>query len=208
MATAAPLEKLHATCSSIRLATFQARGWGTPIDSVHETIAGMPCSFHLYRAEVPPTVNGGRPFHAILTDGLSDTQVVRGVPRTELLWYVDAPSSAHLEWLRFLCTVHRVDQVDLYHRIIPMTVPPVNLTPLARGSHLSSVTCVTPPLRRDQPPFVVGGAETYTLWVLPITETERDHLDDDGAAAQIALADLLDVNHHPFVLDPFRHTYV
>jgi hypothetical protein len=153
-------------------------------------------------------VNGGRPFHAILTDGLSDLNPVPGAPKSELVWYVDTPNSAHLAWLRFLCLVHRVDRVDLYHRIIPMTVPPVNLPALGVGSILRSVICLTPPLRHDQPPLVVGGAETYTLWVLPITEAERAYLNRKGPAAQDALGDLLDVNHHPFVLDPFRRSYV
>jgi hypothetical protein len=74
---------------------------------------------------------------------------------------------------------------------------------------LTSVTFITPPLARDQDPFLVDGVETYCLWVLPITENERRHLRGAvGSDFGNRLASLLDANQHPYLLDPSRASYV
>jgi hypothetical protein len=163
-------------------------------------------TIHAFEADVAPgnPLNGGRPFHILLTDGLSDEEIVPDVPRTELVWYVDKPDDVHVEWLRFLAMAHVVERKDLYQTTFPMAAPPSDLPALLEGSVLDWVTVLDAPLARDRAEFSVVGAPTGCLWVLPISAAERELVEKAGIAA---LCGRLQAHRHPTVLDPLRRSY-
>ena len=192
-----------------RLEVYRSR-WGDPVDSSTVKIGGgRSIKIHSFLITLATKeINDGNNFYALITDGLSDTAVVADIPRTEFIWYVNKPEDVHYNWLSFISTIHIVDKVDLFHRTLPIVPPPCNQQPLSPKSLLSSATVITPVLRRDMVSFNVQGAETYTLLVLPITESERAYLQNRNDNFGKALADLLEPNQHPVVLNPLRKSYV
>jgi hypothetical protein len=202
--TRAPMSQLHEVLSSLRLVQYRTR-WGDPIQTSAVEIGGGPLKLHVFAC----TDEHGRPFHTILTDGLSDYDNAIGAPRCELVWYVNTLTRELSDWLYFLGTVIRVDRLDPFYRIIPVASPPSNQSLLAPGSQLTSATFINSPLLRDKEAFVVQGKQAYALWLLPVTEAERAWLNTHkGEAFGAELGALLDRHQHPFVLDPMRASYV
>jgi Suppressor of fused protein (SUFU) len=201
---------LNKQLSAQRQAVYEAR-WGESVSTMEiELLDGKrTIEVHCYEVEnTNENVNGGKPFSILITDGLSDTSIIEDMPRTELIWYVQTDEDIYYDWLTFIGIVHLVDKIDLYERTIPIAVSPSNQAPLAPNSLLSSVTFVYPNLAKDQEPFDVDGDETYTLWVLPITENERTYLQNRGDEFGAVVGEMLDKNKHPFVLDRLRKSYI
>jgi len=147
------------------------------------------------------------PFDVLITDGLSDSEVAEGFPRTEFLWYVRRTADAHLQWLLFAGIVHLIDHVYPGSMTMPMCPP---CAALADHSLLTLAFFGTSIVKRDQDALTSHGVSVEWLWLLPLTETECAHLKKFGnrGASRAELYRILNARQHPWLLDPTRPSYV
>jgi hypothetical protein len=187
--------------SALRLAQYRTR-WGEPVSTKSFEVAGSEIHIHAFKTADP----SGKPFHVLLTDGLSNEEIVPDAPRNEFVWYVKKPEEIHYDWLTFVATVFLIDAVHLEMRMLPIASPPSNQAPLAKKSVLSSAVFIESILTRDREPLLVAGGKAQVLWLIPISEAERAYLREAEHMGE-ALGTMLEENEHPFVLDPLRKSY-
>ncbi len=149
--------------------------------------------------------------YVLLTNGMSDRRMTipeevlgTGVkPRTELMWYVRAPTPeiiANLRWLaqfpfldnRFLAFGHR----------IPMPTPPLS------GCAFRTFLLLTPIIRTDQlvsRALDSGRERVDILTVNLISDAEYAFIQKEGVDRFL---DVLDEREYPVIFDPRRRSYL
>jgi hypothetical protein len=176
--------------------------WGDPVKTIDRGQLADRCAVTVHEATAPD----GKPFQALITQGLSDEQVVEGFPRTEFVWYVRELEPVHIDWLSFAAVVHTGD------RVYPgsMTMPMLPCPPAIAGSDLTCVMFMPPIISRDRELLTSGGVEVEWLWLVPLTERERTHLKSfpNRGESRTELLRLFQENQHPWIFESSRPSYI
>ena len=120
-----------------------------------------------------------REFYALVTGGMSDfpMNVPDSVdyPRAELMIYVTEPKEEYIQVLRFLARLPHQQETTWYSHGTTMTngQPP---QPIFDGTVLDCYLFLCSPDQPDPGPWLQEDDLTMMLWVVPITELERDFI--------------------------------
>ncbi len=149
-------------------------------------------------------------FYTLTTGGMSDARMhlppdlPEGIPpRAELLLYVRELREDYVSLLRWLARFPFRDETWLgFGHTVALAEPPF---PGSALRHLLLLTSVVSPDRELSQRLIVKDEPVEFLWVVPITEEERDHKIEHGVHA---LLDLFETHSHPWILDLSRSSYV